>query len=280
MLSFYDWAEAVRYRWKLVALVAGVLSLLALLYIAVAPRTYTATSSLLLDTGAPDPLGDENSGGNREDNRAVIATQADLIRSPHVAGNAAVMSGLAKDPNYIAEWRKATDGKQSYADWLRERMRKALTVEPGRDTNVLLIQADARDPKEAAKIANGFARASVESQYRLRTEPAKAYASWLENRVKSSRNNVVVAQNQLSGFVQATGITNDGDLSSEGAQMAEVANQLAAAEARAAGSRQSVPECFKAPLLIPAVRCRAWPGRGSQHRPGRSDLDANCSFLK
>ena len=239
MLSFYDWAEAVRYRWKLVALVAGVLSLLALLYIAVAPRTYTATSSLLLDTGAPDPLGDENSGGNREDNRAVIATQADLIRSPHVAGNAAVVSGLAKDPNYIAEWRKATGGKQSYADWLRERMRKALTVEPGRDTNVLLIQADARDPKEAAKIANGFARASVESQYRLRTEPAKAYASWLENRVKSSRNNVVVAQNQLSGFVQATGITNDGDLSSEGAQMAEVANQLAAAEARAAGSRQS-----------------------------------------
>ena len=239
MLSVYDWIDAVRYRWKLLALATGLLTLLALLYIVIAPRTYTATSSLLLDTGAPDPLSDAPGGGNNDDNRAVIATQADLVRSPHVAGNAAVVSGIAKDPRYIAEWREETGGEQSYADWLRAEMRAALTVEPGRDTNVLSIQASASDPQEAAKIANGFARASVESQYRLRTEPAKAYATWLENRVKASRINVVQAQNQLSGFVRETGITNDGDLSSEGTQMAEVATQLAAAEAKAAAARQS-----------------------------------------
>ncbi len=239
MLSFYDWLDAVRYRWKLVAFATGVLTLLALLYVLVAPRTYTATSSLLLDTGAPDPVGDENGGSRQQDNRAVIATQADLVRSPHVSGNAAVLSGIAKDERYIDEWREKTGGKVAYADWLRGKMRSALEVEPGRDTNVLLIKAKASDPKEAARIANGYARASVESQYRLRTEPAKAYATWLENRLKGAKVNVVQAQNQLAGFVKATGITNDGDLSAEGTQMAEVSTQLAAAEARAAAARQA-----------------------------------------
>jgi uncharacterized protein involved in exopolysaccharide biosynthesis len=239
VLSFYDWIDAIRYRWKLVAVAAGLFTVLALVYVALAPRTYTATASLLLDTGAPNPIDDETSRGAPADNREVIATQADLIRSPHVAGNAAVVSGIAKDPAWIAEWRDETGGRQSYADWLRDELRSSLSVEPGRDTNVLLIQADAGDPQEAAKIANGFARASVDSQYRLRTEPAKAYATWLENRLAASRNTVVQKQNQLSAFVRQTGITNDGDLSAEGTQMAEVTTQLAAAEARAAAARQS-----------------------------------------
>lgn len=239
MLSLPDWIDAVRYRLKLVAVVTGVFALLALVYILVAPRSYTATSSLLLDTGAPDPVSDEKASGRPEDNRAVIATQADLIRSPHVAGNAAIVAGFDKDPRYIADWREETGGKQSYGDWLRDEMRQSLVVEPGRDTNVLLISATARDAGEAARIANGFAKASVESQYRLRTEPAKAYANWLENRLKTARIEVTQAQNRVSSFVRATGITNDGDLSAEGTQMAEVSTQLAAAESRAAAARQS-----------------------------------------
>ena len=246
MLSIYNWIDAIRYRWKLVVFAMAMLALLGIVYVAVTPRVYTATSSLLLNTGAPDPVSDENGGGRQQDNRAVIATQADLVRSPHVSGNAAVLSGIAKDPRYIAEWRDSTAGKVAYADWLRGKMLGALEVEPGRDTNVLLIKANASDPKEAARIANGYARASVESQYRLRTEPAKAYATWLENRLKAARINVAQSGNQVSAFVRATGIANDGDLSSEGSQMAEVSTQLAAAEARAAAARQAGGEAAQA----------------------------------
>lgn len=242
MLSFYDWIDAIRFRWKLVAAATGLLLVLAIMYILVAPRTYTATSSLLLDTGAPDPLSDDKSGGRPADNRAVVATQADLIRSPHVAGNAAALSGIAKDPRYIEKWRDQTGERQPFADWLRNEMRASLTVEPARDTNVLLIQASAEQPEDAAKIANGFARASVESQYRLRTEPAKAYANWLQNSLQNARQTVVERQNVLAEFTKQTGIVNDGDLSSEGAAMADVSTQLASAEARAAAARQSAFE--------------------------------------
>jgi len=82
----------------------------------------------------------------------------------------------------------------------------------------------------------------VESQYKLRTEPAKAYASWLENRLKTARTDVVAKQNELAAFTRATGIFNDGDLSSEGNALADVSTQLATAEARAASARQSAFE--------------------------------------
>lgn len=239
VLSFYDWIDAVRYRWKLVALATALLTVLGLLYIMITPRTYSATSSLLLDTGTENPLSDDASGGGGQDNRAVIATQADLIRSPHVAGNAALVSGIARDPAYIARWREETGERQPYQDWLREQMQASLTVVPGRDTNVLLISASAREPEDAARIANGFAKASVESQYRLRTEPAKAYASWLENKLRGARGDVVAKQNELAAFTRATGIVADGDLSSEGSAMADMSSQAAAAEARAAAARQS-----------------------------------------
>ncbi|WP_344695433.1 GNVR domain-containing protein [Sphingomonas rosea] len=242
MLSFYDWIDAIRYRWKLVAFATGVLLVLSLLYILVAPRTYTATSSLLLDTGAPDPLSDDKAGGSAPDNRQIVATQADLVRSPHVAGQAALISGVAKEAEYQAKWRKETDEKQPYAAWISDEMRKSLTVEPGRDTNVLLIQAKARNPQDAAKIANGFARASVDSQYKLRTEPAKAYATWLENSLQTARTDVVKKQDELAAFTKATGIVNNGDLTSEGNAMADVSTQLATAEARAAAARQSAFE--------------------------------------
>jgi uncharacterized protein involved in exopolysaccharide biosynthesis len=156
-----------------------------------------------------------------------------------VAGNAALVSGIARDPAFIARWREETGERQPYQDWLREQMQASLTVVPGRDTNVLLISASAREPEDAARIANGFARASVESQYRLRTEPAKAYASWLENKLRGARGDVVSKQNELAAFTRATGIVADGDLSSEGTAMADMSAQAAAAEARAAAARQS-----------------------------------------
>jgi uncharacterized protein involved in exopolysaccharide biosynthesis len=126
-----------------------------------------------------------------------------------------------------------------FDQWLTARMQSAVMVAPGKDTNILAITTKAGDPAEAARLANGFARATVASQYRLRTEPAKAYAAWLENRMVGARNRVAETQRALSDFVRKTGLATGEDLSAEGSQMADMASQLASAEARAAAARQS-----------------------------------------
>ena len=56
MHSAIDWLEAVRYRWKLVALVTALITLLALAYLTITPKTYTANANLLVDRQQPDPV--------------------------------------------------------------------------------------------------------------------------------------------------------------------------------------------------------------------------------
>lgn len=234
MYSFLDWFEAVRFRWRIVAASVFLTVFVTLVFLAVAPKSYTATSTLLVDQQQAEPV-DEGKDGSSQ---SVIGTQADLVRSPYVASQAAVLSGLDHDPQYVEEWRSA--GTQvPYADWLRRRLLAAIIVNPGKDSNVLEVQTSGRTPIEAARLANGFARAAVAAHYQLRTDPAKAYATWLEGRLSQARDVMIDTQTKLVEFMKATGLAQGEDLSSEGQQTASMADELATAEARAAAARQS-----------------------------------------
>ena len=238
MRSFADWIDSVRFRWKLVVFVTVFVTLIAGVYLVAAPRTYQATSSLVVDTRA-DPLKEGSSEDSQTKSRAMIATQADLIRSPSVSAIAAASAGLDRDPRFIAAWRKDTDGATPYADWLRKHLTEGLTVVPGKDSNIVLIQVESKTPGDAARIANGYVRAAVEAQDRLRTGPAKTYADWLAHRMTSAKAEVIQSQKALSNFAQATGIVDVGDVNAESTQKAQVETQLATAEARAAAARES-----------------------------------------
>ena len=234
MYSFLDWFEAVRYRWRVVAAAVFLTVFVTLIYLAVAPKTYTATASLLVDQQQTEPVDEVKNGSSQ----SVIGTQADLVKSPYVASQAAVLAGLDRDPHYVAEWR-STGGRVPYDDWLRRRLLGAVIVNPGKDSNVLDVQTTGDTPLEAARLANGFARAAVAAHYRLRTDPAKAYATWLEGRLSQARETMLNTESKLVEFMKATGLSQGEDLSSEGQQVASMAGELASAEARAAAARQS-----------------------------------------
>lgn len=234
MYSFLDWFEAVRYRWRVVAGAVIVTFLATIIYLAVAPKTYTATASLLMDEQQREPVDPTKTGSSQ----SIIGTQADLVRSPSVAAQAAVLARLDHDPQYIEEWR--TSGTRApYDDWLKKRLLSAVVVNPGKDTNVLEIATTGRNPLEAARLANGFAQAAVVSHYRLRTDPAKAYAAWLEGRLAQARDKMADSQASLVDFMKRTGLAQGDDLSAEGQQVASMAGELASAEARAASANQS-----------------------------------------
>lgn len=244
MLSFADWIDAVRYRLRLVGAVTAVILLGAIIYLLAAPRVYRASSALIVDTRA-DPLKTANSDDSQANTRSIIATQADLIRSPSVSSLAVTNARLDRDRALFLEWRKQTNGRSPFGAWLQKRVSDQLTVIPGKDSNVLTMQVEAASPDEAARVANGFARAAVEAQYRLRTGPANTYSEWLTQRLAAVKAEVIQSQKALSDFASARGIVDDGDVSAEGTQLAQVETQLAAAQARAAaasGSSYSAPQ--------------------------------------
>lgn len=234
MYSFLDWLEAVRYRWKIVAGAVAVTVACAFAFLLIAAKSYTATATLLVDQQQQEPV-DPKSGASQ----TVIPTQADLIQSPSVAHEAAVRAGLDKDSEYIAEWREDTRGRVPYDLWLVRQLLANVQVNPGKDSDVLQISTTGRGPIEASRLANGFAEATVARYYRLRTEPAKAYANWLRGRLSEARDQMVQSQVNLTAFMRETGLAQGDDLSSQGQQAASVANDLASAEAKAASAQQS-----------------------------------------
>ncbi|MGQ7830700.1 GumC family protein [Altererythrobacter sp. Z27] len=235
MYSILDVLDAVRFRWKVVAIVFGAAILAALAYLLVVTPKYEARASLIVDVDQPDPVDEQ---AQRSEIKTVMATQAELVTSPGVASQAAVKAGFDKDDEVKGAWKRS-GGDKPYAEWLTVWILDQVNVNIGKDTNIVAINASARSPEDAARIANGFADAAVDSRYELRTEPAKAYAAWLEKQVDLARVEVEAREKTLSELVSRTGLAQGNDLSSEGTQLADIAGQLAIAEARAASARQS-----------------------------------------
>lgn len=237
MSSPLDWLDAVRFRWKVVASITTLAVLAAIGYLLASTPVYRAEASLIIDMELPDAVKDS---AVSLDVRSIMATQADMVRSPRVAGEAAIEAGLDKDGEYLAEWKSQTDRKVPFEEWLKEKMLNSVEVTVGRDTSLLLISAEAATSEEAARIANGFAKAAVSSRYLMQTEPAEVYADWLERQLALAQRDVSQREVALADFVRQTGLAQGGDLANEGAQTAELSVQLAAAEARAAAAREQV----------------------------------------
>lgn len=234
MYGILDIIDAIRFRLKAVATAVGAAILLAFAYLLIVQPKYEASASLIVDVDQPEPV---DKLDQKTDLKTIMATQAGLVVSPGVARKAANKADIEEDTAVVSEW-KNTGNNTPYADWLKTWMLDQIQVNIGKDSNILFINASAPSAEMAARIANGFADAAVDSRYELRTEPAKAYAIWLEEQVKTAQAEVEKRGKTVSDFVRRTGLAQGSDLSSEGSQLADMAGQLAVAEARAASARQ------------------------------------------
>jgi uncharacterized protein involved in exopolysaccharide biosynthesis len=126
------------------------------------PATYTATASVLVGVG----------GVATPAQRAVLATHASLLRSERVARRVVSELRLEGDPQMRVAWQRAVDAHVDPADWMASVLLRDVDVQPGAaDSNVLMIKVQAREPETAARLANGFAAAYLESVAQLRSPP-------------------------------------------------------------------------------------------------------------
>ena len=80
--------------------------------------------------------------------------------------------------------------------WLAQQLQQRLEVKPARESNIINIAWTGRSPTEAARVANAFAQAYLEIGLELRTEPAKKYAGFFEEQVKTARDKLENAHSQ------------------------------------------------------------------------------------
>jgi len=223
-LNQYILALGARRKAFLMALAAVIITAIAVALIV--PKKYVASASLMVDardeqTMRPDRM-------TARERSSYIQTQVDLLRSPRVAAQVSRDLKLAQRPGVREDWEKETGGVGQIDDWIGAQLIEALTVDTT-VSNVMVVNFGAPSAKFAAEVANGFAKAYLDTVLALRTEPSREAAVWFDEQLKTLRTQVVQAQTKLNSYQKAKGILAEDRLDVEQNRLAELSTQLLAA---------------------------------------------------
>jgi len=216
-------------------LVFILVSLAGVTFTWVTPKTYQASTDLLVDSRA-DPIAGAVITGNN-----YIATQIAILQSERVAIGVVKRLRIADTPSLVEQWNKATQGKVPLENYYASLLRKGLLTEPLSGSNVIRLTYEGADPKFVTAVVNTYAQAYLDLTVDLRVEPVRQYAEWFDDRLKSLRDNVEAAQAKLSEFQREKGIVgNDQRADVESQRLDALLAQLVAiqGENMAISSRQ------------------------------------------
>ncbi len=240
-MNFAQFLLILQARKKIVLLTLLVTVAATLVVSLLLPKTYEATSSLVMNYKGVDPLTGLALPGQLLP--GYTATQIDIISSKNVALRVVDQLKLAESPAVIAQFNESTGGQGTVRDWLADLLLKKLDIVPAKESSVLNVTFKASDPQFAAAVANAFADEYMKLNVQLKVEPMKKATSYFNAQLKLLRDNLEVAQSKLSKYQQEHGIVSvDNRLDVESMRLNDLSAQLVAAQSQAmeASSRQSV----------------------------------------
>lgn len=250
-------------RWRVAAGVLLGIIFLALFVGLVMPKQYTASAAVLVDLTSQDPM---TAGSVSVNTSALVsgymATQMDIAQSERVVLK--VVRGLRLTDDEAFKFRKLwlaeTDGIGDLESWIAAQLLRKYDVKPTRESGVMRLEFTARDRDVAARVANAFMQAYIDTTLELRVEPARQYNSFFDERAAQLREDLEAAQRKLAAYQRTKGIIVTGErLDVETQRLAELSSQLVALQGQAAesGSRERfatgqlerVPEVLNSPVV-------------------------------
>lgn len=245
-MNLHQFLCILRARRVVAALILLAVVALAAGWTLLRPRSYEARASVMVDVRA-DPVGGSQLAAMLSP--TYLATQIDLVKSDRVAQRAVEL--LPPDEEPMRQLRELARQKGAPPHWMATALQRGLEVKPARESNIIHISARGGSPGEAARVANAFAQAYVDTNLALKTEPARRSQEWLERQVKEARTRLEAAQARLSGFQQKAAIisgSEQGDFETQ--RLAELSAQLMLAQGQArAGAIETSVEVMQNPVV-------------------------------
>ena len=226
-MDFNQFLLALRARRKAFMMVLAAVIVTAIAVALLVPKRYTSSATLLVD--ARDEQVMSPTRMSARERAGYMSTQIDLIQSGRVAAQVARDLKLAQKPGAREAFERDTGGVGTIEDWIAAGLLEKLKVETTAG-NVITITYASSDARNAAQVANAFAKAYLDTSLALRTEPTREAAEWFEKQMKEMRAQVNQAQTRLASYQKAKGITYADERSdTEGARLAELSTQYMAA---------------------------------------------------
>ena len=188
----------------------------------VVPKKYVATASVLID--ARDEQAMSPMRISPRERAGYVGTQLDIVQSGRVATRVAQDLKLAQRPGIREAFEQDTGGAGAIDEWIGQQLLEVLEVSTSAG-NVLHLEFSSTDPRLAAAVANGFAKAYLATSLDLRTEPTREAADWFQGQLKGLRAQVNTAQAKLAAFQKKKGIVGD-RLDVEAGRLTDLSRQL------------------------------------------------------
>ncbi|TFZ05975.1 chain length determinant protein EpsF [Ramlibacter henchirensis] len=252
-MNLYQFLSVLRARRTMVFVIFLSTIALALAWVMLRPKYYTAHAPILVDLRANDPLAQPNYQSIVP--QAYMATQMDIVRSNRVAERVVDMLGLEKDPESKEAWQKE-GGKGTLKAFLASDLLTGLEVKPARESNIINISYTSRSATQAAKVANAFSEAYLDVALDIKTDPAKKYSTWFDDQLKFARDRLEKAQTALTAYQQRTGVISADGVDMETQRLNELSSQLTLVQGqltdvanKRAASAGSISEAMNSPLI-------------------------------
>lgn len=245
------------HRRGMILAVAGVMAGLALAYGLTASRLYTASAQLLIDPRDRNVVSNDvnPSTVSPDGGLAQIESQTSVIQSGSVLMRAIRATRLAEDPEFngagflsrllgtaVAD-PPAADGAltPSEARTLAN-LRRRVSVKRADKVFVVDVGVTAKEAGKSARLANAIAEAYLADQAESRSRAATEASESLTARLDEQRRRVEAAENAVERYrAENNLVAASGRLISD-QQLAEISNQLSAAQARTAALRSQVEQ--------------------------------------
>ncbi|HEY1090111.1 MAG TPA: chain length determinant protein EpsF, partial [Burkholderiaceae bacterium] len=258
-MNFSQFLLILKARYKIILLTLAVTVISTLVVSLLLPKTYKATTNLVLNYKGVDPLTGMMMPGALMP--GYMATQIDIISSKNVALRVVDALRLADNPAVVQQFNEATGGRGTVRDWLADSLLRRVEVVPSRESSVIEVNFKASDPQFAATMANAFADEYQRLTISLKSDPMKKASTYFTEQTKQLRDALEAAQARLSKYQQDHGIVSvDGRLDVESNRLNELSAQLVVAQAQLAdaqsrgsmaqgGSFAETPDVTQSPLV-------------------------------
>lgn len=239
-------------EFALIATTTGICVALAVLYLLLTPPSYTAVTTLVIDTRKVQLFQQQSLFNETPVDTGAVETQVEILKSENIALKVIKDLHLEDDPEFgnagpgligtILGWIfDSGDSSQTENARVRAAVRvfqTRLYVRRIGLTYVMEVSFRSLDRDRAAEIANAIANAYVVDQLEAKYLAARRAGTWLQDRLKELREQSGTAERAVVDYKTKNDIVDTGGRLMNEQQLAEINSQLtmargAVTEARA-----------------------------------------------
>jgi capsular exopolysaccharide synthesis family protein len=178
----------------------------AIAYTKSSPKVYQAQAMLELNPHAAQPLGDKEGGGLDIgagvywDTREYYETEYKILTSDRVLRAVVRDLGLANDTAFLGmpPGSSPTASEDAAVDTLRGH----ITVEPVKNSRLLLVVIEDLDPKRAARLSDAVSNAFIDQNLQEAISATSDAVTWLNGQVDHIKQDLDKNENALHKFKQ------------------------------------------------------------------------------